>query len=121
MGSLEVACRRFALLSGITQDADNYVVCIHPSGVEGQRRGTLALVTDYDCWLDDPAQHVSVAAILERYAETLATAKALLDGLLRAQLPTPEPEIRGALANAMLTPDAALSAEQRAWLDVLRA
>jgi 5'-methylthioadenosine phosphorylase len=82
---------------------------------------TLALVTDYDCWLDDPAHHVSVSAILERYAQTLTTANALLDALLQAPLPTPEPEIRQALASAMVTPDAALSCEQRAWLDVLRA
>lgn len=82
---------------------------------------TLALVTDYDCWLDDPAQHVSVATILERYAHTLAIAKTLLDALLQAPLPTPELEIREALRTAMVTPDAALSSEQRAWLDVLRA
>jgi len=82
---------------------------------------TLALVTDYDCWLDDPAHHVSVSAILERYAQTLTTAKVLLDALLQAPLPTPEPEIRQALASAMVTPDADLSPEQRAWLDVLRA
>jgi len=82
---------------------------------------TLALVTDYDCWLDDPPHHVSVSAILERYAQTLTTAKVLLDALLQAPLPTPEPEIRQALASAMVTPDADLSPEQRAWLDVLRA
>ncbi len=82
---------------------------------------TLALVTDYDCWLEDPTQHVSVTAILERYGQTLATAKALLDALLQSPLPEPEAEARHALASAMVTPDAALSAEQRAWVDVLRA
>lgn len=82
---------------------------------------TVGLVTDYDCWLDDPALHVSVSAIFERYGRTLADAARVLDALLRAPLPEPEPEIRQALASALLTPDGALEPAQRAWLDVLRA
>jgi 5'-methylthioadenosine phosphorylase len=82
---------------------------------------TVGLVTDYDCWLDDPSQHVSVAAIFERYGQTLALARRVLDELLRAPLPPPEAEIRASLATALLTPDAALGPTQRAWLDVLRA
>jgi 5'-methylthioadenosine phosphorylase len=82
---------------------------------------TVGLVTDYDCWLDDPAQHVSVGAIFERYGQTLAMARSVLDELLRAPLPEPEAESRQALASAVLTPDAALDASQRAWLSVLRA
>lgn len=80
----------------------------------------VCLVTDYDCWMDDPARHVSVAAIFERYGQSLAQARQLLDRLLAAPLPTPEPEIRSALQRAMLTSDNVLSAPQRAWLDVLR-
>lgn len=82
---------------------------------------TVGLVTDYDCWLDDPAQHASVASIFERYGQTLATARSLLDELLRGPLPEPEPAIRQALGSALMTPDSALSDVQRAWLDVLRA
>jgi 5'-methylthioadenosine phosphorylase len=82
---------------------------------------TVGLVTDYDCWLDDPAQHVSVAAIFERYGQTLAAARRVLDELLRAPLPRPEPEIRSALASALLTPESALGEPQRQWLAVLRA
>jgi 5'-methylthioadenosine phosphorylase len=81
---------------------------------------TVGIVTDYDCWLDDPAQHASVSAIFERYGRSLADARRLLDALLRAPLPQPEAGIRGALADALLTPDAGLSDEQRAWLAVLR-
>jgi 5'-methylthioadenosine phosphorylase len=81
---------------------------------------TLAVVTDYDCWLDDPGQHASVAAIFERYAQSLGRARQVIDELLRAPLPEPEPGIRSALADAVMTPDAALSAAQLAWLDVLR-
>ncbi|MEO5882169.1 MAG: MTAP family purine nucleoside phosphorylase [Caldimonas sp.] len=82
---------------------------------------TVGLVTDYDCWLDDPAQHVSVAAIFERYGQTLATALRVLDEMLRGPMPEPEPDIRHALATALLTSEAALDAMQLRWLDVLRA
>ena len=81
---------------------------------------TVGLVTDYDCWLDDPAQHVSVAAIFERYGQTLATARHVLDELLRGEPPEPEPEIRQALAAALLTPPEAVTGAQREWLDILR-
>lgn len=81
---------------------------------------TVGIVTDYDCWLDDPGQHASVAAILERYAQALTEARRVLDDLLRSPLPEPEPEIRQALAGAVMTPDAVLSPAQREWLGVLR-
>jgi len=81
---------------------------------------TVGIVTDYDCWLDDPSQHASVAAILERYAQALTAARRVLDEVLRSPLPTPEPEIRQALAGAVMTPEAALTPAQRGWLEVLR-
>ena len=81
---------------------------------------TVGLVTDYDCWLDDPAQHVSVSGIFELYGKTLGKASQLLDALLSQPLPVPEAEIRTSLATAMLTPEAALTDEQKLWLGVLR-
>jgi 5'-methylthioadenosine phosphorylase len=81
---------------------------------------TVGIVTDYDCWLDDPAQHASVAVILERYAKTLLQGRRLLDALLSAPLPEPESDIRGALTGAVMTPDAALTLRQQEWLAVLR-
>ena len=81
---------------------------------------TVCIATDYDCWMDDPAMHVSVGAILATYRASLARARTLLDALLAAPLPDEEPEIRGALQHAMLTPDSALTDAQREWLAVLR-
>ena len=81
---------------------------------------TVGIVTDYDCWMEDPARHVSVAAIFELYGASLAKARRLLDALLSQPLPRPEPAIRNALAKAMMTPDESLTAQQREWLDVLR-
>jgi 5'-methylthioadenosine phosphorylase len=81
---------------------------------------TVGLVTDYDCWKEDPAVHVSVSAIFERYGRTLETAKRVLAALLARPLPEPEASVRSALATAMLTPDDALTPAQREWMAVLR-
>jgi 5'-methylthioadenosine phosphorylase len=81
---------------------------------------TLCIATDYDCWMDDPSKHVSVAAILELYGQSLVKARQLLQALLTQELPAEEPEIRQALQSAVLTPDGALDAAQREWLSVLR-
>lgn len=81
---------------------------------------TVGLVTDYDCWLEDPSQHVNVASIFELYGSTLKKAAKVLDALLAQPLPAPEPAIRSALGGAMLTPDAALTDEQNLLLNVLR-
>jgi 5'-methylthioadenosine phosphorylase len=81
---------------------------------------TIGIVTDYDCWMEDPARHVSVAGIFELYGRSLVKARELLDHLLAQPLPAPEPAIRGSLQSAMLTPDDALTPEQLAWLAVLR-
>ena len=81
---------------------------------------TVGLVTDYDCWMDDPSRHVSVGAIFELYGQSLAKARRLLEALLVQPLPPEEPEIRQALQSAVLTPEGALDAAQREWLSVLR-
>ena len=82
---------------------------------------TLCLVTDYDCWMDDPAEHVSVDKFFATYQGTLTKAQAVLAELLQQPLrPTPD-EVRQSLAGAVLTPDTALTDAQRSWLAVLRA
>jgi 5'-methylthioadenosine phosphorylase len=81
---------------------------------------SVCIVTDYDCWMDDPQAHASVQLILERYGASLVRARALLDALLAQPLPAEEPAIRSALRDAMLTRNDALSDLQRDWLAVLR-
>ena len=81
---------------------------------------TVCIATDYDCWMEDPAMHVSVSAILDTYRASLERARKLLDALLAGPLPAEEPEIRGALQYSMLTPDDAMTDAQREWLAVLR-
>src|SRR5438105_2902718 len=41
MRRLEVACRSFAVLSGIRQEADHYSICVHPRTDALKRKGTL--------------------------------------------------------------------------------
>jgi 5'-methylthioadenosine phosphorylase len=81
---------------------------------------TVGIVTDYDCWREDPSQDVTVAAIFERYGASLAKARTLLEAVLKTPLPAEEPEIRTALQCALMTPDSALDDAQREWMAVLR-
>jgi 5'-methylthioadenosine phosphorylase len=81
---------------------------------------TVGLVTDYDCWLDDPSQHVSATGIFALYGQTLAKAGQVLQALLQTPPPEPEASIRQALDTALLTPLDTLSPVQWQWLDVLR-
>ena len=80
---------------------------------------SLCLVTDYDCWMDDPQQHVSVDKFFEVYSSTLARAVSLLDQLLSEPLTETPTAIRTALQRSVLTPRESLNTEQREWLEVL--
>ena len=80
----------------------------------------LCLVTDYDCWMDDPAQHVSVDKFFATYQGTLEKAQNVLSALLQGPLRPTSDDIRHALKGAVLTPDDALTPEQQNWLGVLR-
>ena len=82
---------------------------------------TIAISTDYDCWMDDPAHHVSVEQVIARYGASLEKAKQLL----LAYIKTSEREFscgcRSSLNAAVLTPVSALGAEQKELLDLLSA
>jgi 5'-methylthioadenosine phosphorylase len=81
---------------------------------------TIGMITDYDCWLEDPTQHVVASALYELYNNTLGKAKSLLDALLQQPLPEPETGTRQALTHALLSDKTALTSEQAAWLEVLQ-
>ncbi len=81
---------------------------------------TVGIVTDYDCWMDDPSRHADVGDIFKRYGQSLEKARLLLNRLLLDEPSQPEVAIRTALSSAMMTTDAAMTVDQRAWLDVLR-
>jgi len=71
---------------------------------------TVGIVTDYDCWMDDPAKHVSVAAIFELYGQSLDKARQLLQALLAQELPSEEPDAE----------ETAFSAQDLSWVEEWR-
>lgn len=82
---------------------------------------TVAIATDYDCWMDDPAQHVSTEKVLELYAKTLGHVKTALRNFLR------EPgtdgtacRCREALKGALITDESGIPRKQAEILAFLR-
>ncbi len=87
---------------------------------------TIAVVTDYDCWLDDRAQHVSVDQVIARFGASLEKAKRLLGDFLEHDLTAPDNnspgcDCRQSLQSAILTPEDALSQEKQSLLALLKA
>ncbi|CAG9184739.1 S-methyl-5'-thioadenosine phosphorylase [Cupriavidus laharis] len=83
---------------------------------------TLGIVTDYDCWLEDPAQHATVAAVIARYGESVGRARQLLTRILSTGLSDHDAcSCRHALRDAVLTPEGAVPTEKRALFQLLRA
>lgn len=81
---------------------------------------TLCLITDYDCWTDDPSMHVSVEKFFETYGAAMEKAKAVLAELVKQPFTDTPDDIRDSLSMAILTPDEAMSDAQKEWLEVLR-
>ena len=81
---------------------------------------TLTIATDYDCWLDDPAQHVSVQMVFARYGESLDRAKKLLEVFLRKQFDESDCSCRHALETALITPIGTLTDKKKEMLMVLK-
>jgi len=79
----------------------------------------LCIVTDYDCWRDDPDEHVSVAAIMKRFGDSLGVAKRILSALIELGPPPTDETRRQALKDALMVRPDSLDAERRALLDIL--
>ncbi len=82
---------------------------------------TIAIATDYDCWLDDPAQHVSVEQVIARYGASLEKAKAVLSEFIQNHETEGTCGCRTSLSSAVLTPKDALNSQQQALLEILSA
>lgn len=81
---------------------------------------TIGIVTDYDCWLEDPNEHANVSDIMARYGQSIDSVKALLNAVLSDELPRANDSYRQILGGAVLTPDAAMTQDKLQMLDVLR-
>jgi 5'-methylthioadenosine phosphorylase len=79
----------------------------------------IALATDYDSWLEDPAQHASAAQILGEFRDNLERVQQLLTAVATEYSEDESRPCRHTLRGALVTPLERLSAEQRALVDFL--
>lgn len=80
---------------------------------------TITIVTDYDCWLEDPNEHVSVTMVFKQFGESLGKAKTLLTSVVN-QPSDEQCSCRKSLEFAILTPEEALNNDQKSLLSVLK-
>jgi len=80
----------------------------------------LTIATDYDCWLDDPAQHVSVEMVFSRYSKSLDKARNLLKSFLERQFEKGECLCRHALETALISKVDTLEEREKRILEVLK-
>ena len=82
---------------------------------------TLAIATDYDCWMDDPSRHVTVEEVIRHFGESVGRARQVVARVMENGLPEIDENHRRALDAAILTPESALEERHRELLAVLRA
>ncbi len=80
---------------------------------------TVAVATDYDCWLDDPTQHVSVEQVMSQFRDSLTRVQRLIGRAVAHYRDDESRRCRHALRSAVVTPREQLTAAQRAILDFL--
>jgi 5'-methylthioadenosine phosphorylase len=80
---------------------------------------TIALATDYDCWLEDPAQHVSADQVLGLFQANLARVQLLLAQCIAGYEEDEARPCRHALRAALVTPRANMTPAQRALVELL--
>ncbi len=80
---------------------------------------TVAVATDYDCWLEDPAQHVSLEQVMRQFHDSLARVQRLIARAVAEYHDDESRPCRQALRSAVVTPRDALTEAQRAVLDFL--
>ena len=81
---------------------------------------SIALATDYDSWLEDPARHVSAAQIVALFRDNLERVQELLAAVAAEYSEDESRPCRHSLEGALVTPLERLSAQQRALVDFLR-
>jgi 5'-methylthioadenosine phosphorylase len=80
---------------------------------------TIAVATDYDCWLEDPAQHVSVQQVLSQFRASLEQVQQLLAASVAQYEEDETRPCRSALRGALVTPREQMTADQRALVELL--
>ena len=80
---------------------------------------TIAIATDYDCWMEDSTKHVSVEQVFPLYRAGVENVKKTLEVFVRGYEPREDSPARHALKGAVLTARGRLSEEKRALLELL--
>lgn len=80
---------------------------------------TIAVVTDYDCWLEDPEQHVSAEQVLSQFRASLAQVQQLLAASVERYEEDESRPCRSALRGALVTPREQMNPQQRALVELL--
>ena len=80
---------------------------------------TVAVATDYDCWLDDPTQHASVEQVMNQFRDSLTRVQRLIGRAVAHYRDDESRRCRHALRSAVVTPREQLTAAQRAILEFL--
>ena len=81
---------------------------------------TIAVATDYDCWLDDPSQHASVEKVIELYGKNIGRVQPLLKKVVERENDHTECSCHSALKFAVMTKESVLSQEQRQIIAFLK-
>ena len=82
---------------------------------------TVAIPTDYDCWMDDPSQHVTVPQLLKRYSESLDSAMKLLKHTIQNHDHQQKCECHSSLEGALMFDSTVLRGGHKIMMDVLLA
>lgn len=81
---------------------------------------TIAVATDYDCWLEDPSQHAEVDKVIELYRKNIGRVQNLIEKYVSLAKSTTTCGCRTALKYAVLSDENILSEQQKTRLNFLR-
>jgi 5'-methylthioadenosine phosphorylase len=80
---------------------------------------TIAVATDYDCWLDDPQHHVSATEVAKLFRGNLERVQQLLAHVVVENQEDEARPCRSSLRGAIMTPRERMTADQRALVSFL--
>jgi 5'-methylthioadenosine phosphorylase len=101
-------------LVGMTNVPEAFLACEAQVGY-----CTIAVVTDYDCWLEGADQHVSVAQVNSLFRQNLERVQQLIGLVVQGYVEDETRPCRSRLASAIITPRERMRGEQRAIVDFL--
>lgn len=79
----------------------------------------IGVVTDYDCWMEDAASHVTVEKMLELYGQSLKKVESILLEIPNLAVQAGGCGCRKALTAGLMTPMAHMNSSQRLMVEVL--